>query len=69
MGVVIHAPELRRQLARRGLTGADLAALSRLSEATVSHALSGRPISPRSLRAIAIALDEAPACASELLAP
>jgi transcriptional regulator with XRE-family HTH domain len=68
MGVVVNARELRKQMAARGLTSADLAELSRLSPPTVSHALHGRPISPRSMRAIARALDEAPACAGDLLA-
>jgi hypothetical protein len=50
------------------LTAADLAALSHLSPATISHALNDRLISPMSLRAIAGALNQTPACVEELLA-
>ena len=69
MGVVINARELRRQLAIRGLTAVELADLSRLSPATISHSLAGRPVSPRTLRAIVRALDEAPPFAPDLIAP
>ena len=68
MGVRVNAEELRRQLGRRGLTGSDLAARSGLSPATISHVLGGRSISPRTLLAIAIALEEAPSCPDELVA-
>lgn len=68
MAVRLNVAELRLQLARRGLAAADLAALSHLSPATISHALNDRPISPRSLRAIAGALEAAPVCAEQLLA-
>jgi transcriptional regulator with XRE-family HTH domain len=60
--VKLNPRELRRQMGRRGLTAAELAALGHLSPATVRKALCGRPISPRSLRAIATALEESPAC-------
>ena len=66
--VKLNPRELRRQIGRRGLTAAELAALSHLSPATVRKALGGRPISPRSLRAIATALEESPACSDELVA-
>jgi transcriptional regulator with XRE-family HTH domain len=67
MGVKFNAKELRRQQNRRGLTGADLAALSGVSEATISHARGGRSVSPRTFRAIATALEEAPACPEDLV--
>ena len=67
MGVTIDAQRLRRELARRGLTSVELAAMSHVSAATLSHALSGRAVSPRTLRAIASALQQVPVCADELL--
>jgi transcriptional regulator with XRE-family HTH domain len=67
--VRLRPREFRRALGRRGLTATDLAGLSGLSASTIRKALAGRPISPRSLRAILIALDEAPSCTDELVAP
>lgn len=69
MGVRVNGSELRRQLAMRGLTGADLAAGAHLSAATVSHALSGRPISARTYRAITCVLEEVHASSELLLLP
>jgi transcriptional regulator with XRE-family HTH domain len=47
-------------MARRGWAAIDLAREARLSPATISTALSGRPISARSLALIAAALMHAP---------
>jgi transcriptional regulator with XRE-family HTH domain len=67
MGVKFNANALRRQQNRRGLSGADLATITGLSEATISHARNGRSVSPRTFRAIATALEEAPACPEDLV--
>jgi transcriptional regulator with XRE-family HTH domain len=66
--VKVNPRELRRQISRRGLTAAELAALSHLSPATVRKTLCGRPISPRSLRVIVAAFEESPACPDEIVA-
>ena len=55
-GVRIRADQLRRQMFVRGLTGADLAHRSGTSQATISHCLNGRRVSPRTLRGICSAL-------------
>lgn len=47
---------LRRALALRGLSGADLARLAHLSPPTVSQAVNGRPVAPRTFTAIVRAL-------------
>jgi hypothetical protein len=59
-GVSLDAAQLRHQLAVRGLCAVDLAELARLSPPTVSQALRGRPVSPRSVRALVTALDSVP---------
>jgi transcriptional regulator with XRE-family HTH domain len=56
----VNAAALRRQMIMRGWTGADLARESRLSAATVSSALAGRPIAVSSLFLIAQALIRCP---------
>jgi transcriptional regulator with XRE-family HTH domain len=55
-GVALDAAALRHQLAIRGLCGADLARLARLSPPTVSQALHGRALSPRTVAALVKAL-------------
>ena len=60
MGVTIHPGRLRQELARRGWSPIDLARAARLSPATVSAAMSGRPIAASSLRLIGKALASAP---------
>lgn len=57
MGIAIDAGRLRHQMAIRGLMARDVAAASGLSAATIAHALSGRPVSARTVRAIAVALE------------
>src|SRR6266566_6013317 len=59
--VRLNTARLRREMARRGLSGADLATLAGLSPTTISTAKHGRPVSPRTLRKIAFALSRAPA--------
>ena len=54
----------------RGWNGIDLAFHSRVSPATISHAISGRPVSASTIRKMALALSTAPviAGAAEFLA-
>jgi DNA-binding Xre family transcriptional regulator len=60
VSVVISRDRLDRELARRGWNSADLARNSGLSAATVATARQERPISARTLGAIARALAGAP---------
>ena len=60
MSVTVHPGRLRQEIARRGWSPTDLARAARLSPATVSAALSGRPIAASSLSLIARALAQAP---------
>lgn len=59
MGVVIRADRLQRELARRGWTYSDLARAAQASPPTVTSAMAGRPVAPRTLRRIAQALTAA----------
>ena len=60
MGVVICSPRLRLELARRGWGHADLARAAGISPPTVSAAMAGRPLAPRTVLQIARALATAP---------
>lgn len=60
MGVILLIEQLRRHMLQRGWNAADLARESRLSQATVSAALAGRPVAPSSLSLIAKALLRVP---------
>ena len=60
MSVVVDAAHLRQEMARRGWDAVQLAREARLSPATISAALGGRPIAARSLALIANALIHAP---------
>ena len=60
MSVIVHPGRLRFEIARRGWNPIDLARAARLSPATISAALSGRPISATSLKLIAKALADLP---------
>jgi transcriptional regulator with XRE-family HTH domain len=60
MSVVIHPGRLRQEMTRRGWAATDLARESRLSQATISTALAGRPVAAKSLALIATALSRAP---------
>jgi hypothetical protein len=59
MSVVVHPGRLRQEMTRRGWAATDLAR-ARLSQATISTALAGRPVAARSLALIAKALSQAP---------
>ena len=61
MSIVIHPGRLRQEITRRGWAARDLAREARLSEATVSAALAGRPIAANSVALIAQALSRVPA--------
>jgi lambda repressor-like predicted transcriptional regulator len=61
VSVVIHPGRLRQEIARRGWSARDLAHEARLSEATVSAALAGKPIAASSVALIANALTRVPA--------
>jgi DNA-binding Xre family transcriptional regulator len=56
MSVPINTERLMREMARRGWSRADLARAAGISAPTVTLALSGRPISPHTLKRIALAL-------------
>jgi lambda repressor-like predicted transcriptional regulator len=60
VGVRIVTARLRLELARRGWGHADLARIAGISAPTVSAAVAGRPLAPRTVRRIADALSEAP---------
>jgi hypothetical protein len=60
MSVIVNGERLRRELARRGWMGTDLASAARISNATVSAACWGKAISPTSLRLIVEALMSQP---------
>jgi lambda repressor-like predicted transcriptional regulator len=61
MSVNVNPAQLRLEMARRGWDAIDLARASRLSPATVSTALAGRPIAAKSVGLIAGALIGTPA--------
>lgn len=71
MSVPVDPARLRYELAVRGMEAIELAKMARLSPATVSAALGGKPISEASLRLIATALQSTPVVAviERLLAP
>lgn len=56
--VSINSDRLRRELLRRGWSGADLSRRTGISKPTISCAMRGRPIQPRTLKRIARALSE-----------
>jgi DNA-binding Xre family transcriptional regulator len=58
MGHRINGAELSRQLALRGTEKQELARAAGVSPATITSCLAGRPVSTRTLRAIATALHE-----------
>lgn len=61
MSVLVHAGRLRQEMTRRGWAATDLAREARLSPATVSAALGGKPIAASSVALIATALSRVPA--------
>lgn len=60
MSVILAADRLRFEIARRGWNNVDLARAAGVSAATVTTATAGRPVSPNTLRKIAVALAAAP---------
>ena len=60
MSVLINTEQLMREMARRGWSRGDLARAASISAPTVTMALAGRPVSPHTLKQIAIALAAAP---------
>lgn len=56
MSISVNAGQLRLEMALRGWDAVDLARASRLSPATVSIALAGKPISAKSVGLIAKAI-------------
>ncbi|MGP8181267.1 MAG: hypothetical protein ACLP1E_10890 [Acidimicrobiales bacterium] len=60
MSVIVQPARLHYEMTRRGWNALHLAREARLSPATVSAALAGRPIAARSLTMIADALLHAP---------
>jgi transcriptional regulator with XRE-family HTH domain len=60
MNVTIDPAGLRRELGRRGMTAAECAAIAGLSEATVSHAMTGHRVSHVTVRRLARALTVTP---------
>jgi len=60
MGIVLRTDTLMHEVARRGWNLAALARAAGISNATVTAARSGRPVSPESVRRIADALNAAP---------
>jgi transcriptional regulator with XRE-family HTH domain len=52
-GVAMKGTVLREQMRQRGLTGAELARLTGLSEGTISNALAGKRLHPATFRQIA----------------
>ena len=70
MRVRINGQRLRLELARRGLDQAALARLAGVSEATVSHASTGRTVNPTTLQRITVALVRVPMLAGpDLIQP
>lgn len=66
---VLDRALIDRELVRRGLSARRLAALSGLTEATLSRARGGRPVSAQSLRQITEALASVPPLSLSLVAP
>jgi transcriptional regulator with XRE-family HTH domain len=64
VSIAIDPQRLRRDLARRALSASELAREARLSGATVSAALAGRPVAASSLRLMADALLRVPVVAA-----
>jgi transcriptional regulator with XRE-family HTH domain len=60
VSAVVNPSRLREEMTRRGWDAMHLAHQARLSPATISAALAGRPIAARSLARIADALLQAP---------
>ena len=55
-GVRVDGSALRHELDIRGVTGAEVARQAKVAASTVSQALNGRRVHPRTLQAIAAAI-------------
>jgi transcriptional regulator with XRE-family HTH domain len=60
MSVLVHRGRLLQEMTRRGWAATDLARESRLSQATISAALAGRPVAAKSFAHMAKALSRTP---------
>ena len=60
MSIIVHAGRLRFEIACRGWSASALAREARLSRATISAALSGRPVVVSSVALIAKAFAKSP---------
>jgi transcriptional regulator with XRE-family HTH domain len=60
MSIAIQPQRLRAEMARRAISGSDLARAAGVGVATISTALAGRPIASRSLQLIVTALTKIP---------
>ena len=60
MSVPLDRQRLDRELALRGLTARELAALAGVGEATISRARNGRTVTPATMRKLAVALTSVP---------
>ena len=60
MSIIVHAGRLRFEIACRGWSASDLASEARLSRATISAALSGRPVAASSVALIARVFAKSP---------
>lgn len=56
MSARLNSKQLRFEMARRGLTGSELARRAHLSPGTVSQAVNGRRVAPRTMSKLTIAL-------------
>jgi transcriptional regulator with XRE-family HTH domain len=59
-GVLVSIAALRRELALRGLSQADLAVAANVSPTTITAIMKGRRVAPRVVRKISKALDAEP---------
>jgi transcriptional regulator with XRE-family HTH domain len=60
MRVSLDVDALRREMARRGLTGAELAAIAGVAPATISHALNAHRLDHDTIRKLGRALTVTP---------
>ncbi|HET9849863.1 MAG TPA: hypothetical protein VFR68_15100 [Candidatus Dormibacteraeota bacterium] len=63
-GVALNPQKLRLAMSARGLTARGLAKIAELSEVTISHAMHGRHLDPKTLERIRRALQDKPAISS-----
>jgi DNA-binding XRE family transcriptional regulator len=68
VGVRVNPDLVLRSMAERGMTRSDLAKAADLSPGTMTNMLAGKPISQRSFRKLAVALERAEAVGARWLA-